>query len=174
MPAYEHIAAAIREVPDFPKKGILFYDITTPIKDPALFREIVDIFHQQYADKKIDKVVGIEARGFLFASALAYKLGAGLIPVRKPGKLPAETVEVSYDLEYGTDSVQMHRDALEAGENVLVIDDLLATGGTAAATCKLVREMGADIVGVAFVVELDFLSGREKLEGEDIFSIIHY
>ncbi|MFC1544830.1 adenine phosphoribosyltransferase [Gemmatimonadota bacterium] len=174
MPGYEHIAASIRDVPDFPKEGIMFKDITTLIKDPKLFREVLDIFQKQYVGLNIDKVVGIEARGYLFASALAYNLGVGLVPVRKPGKLPAETVEVSYELEYGTDRVQMHRDALEPAENVLVIDDLLATGGTAAATCKLVTGVGAKIAGVAFVVELDFLHGRSKLEGENVFSIVHF
>jgi len=174
MPGYDHIEAAIRKVPDFPKKGILFIDITTVIKVPALFSEVVDIIHRQFTGRKIEKVVGIEARGYLFASALAYKLNAGLIPVRKPGKLPAETVEVSYALEYGTDCVQMHLDALSPGENVLVVDDLLATGGTAAATCELVRGQGANIAGIAFVVELDFLHGRDKLKGENIFSILHY
>jgi adenine phosphoribosyltransferase len=174
MAGYEHIAAAIRDVPDFPKEGILFKDITTLIKDPDLYREVVDIFCQQYSGKGIDKVVGIEARGYLFASALAYKLDTGLIPVRKPGKLPAEIVEVSYELEYGTDSVQMHRDALSPGENVLIVDDLLATGGTAAATCELVSGQGANISGVAFVVELDFLNGRSRLDADKVFSVVHF
>lgn len=174
MSDYAHLAVAIRDVPDFPKKGILFKDVTTLIKEPALFREVIDIFHDRYANMGIDKVVGIEARGYLFASALAYRLDAGLIPVRKPGKLPAEIVEQSYKLEYGTDSVQMHRDAVQEGETVLIIDDLLATGGTCAATCALVSGQGAKIEGVAFVIELDFLKGRDKLSGYDIFSIIHF
>lgn len=174
MTQVDHLAKAIRDVPDFPKQGIIFKDITTLIKDPGLYREVIDIFHGQYAGKGIAKVAGVEARGYLFSSALAYRLGAGLIPVRKPGKLPAETVEVSYELEYGTDSVQMHKDAVGPGERVLVIDDLLATGGTAAATCELVAGQGAEVAGVAFVVELDFLKGREKLSGYDVFSILHF
>lgn len=174
MPNYDHLARAVREVPDYPKEGILFYDITTLINNGGLFREVADIFHQRYVSAGIDKVVGIEARGFLFAPMLSYSLNAGLVPVRKPGKLPAETVEISYDLEYGTDSVQMHKDAVKPGEKVLLVDDLLATGGTAAATCKLIEGQGAILVGVAFVIELDFLNGREKLPGQDVFSILHY
>ncbi len=174
MSSHDYLAKAIREIPDYPKEGILFYDITTLINDGKLFREVADIFHQRYVGKGIDKVVGIEARGFLFAPMLAYSLNAGLVPVRKPGKLPAEMVEISYDLEYGTDSVQMHKDALKPGEKVLLVDDLLATGGTAAATCKLIEQQGAIIAGVAFVIELDGLNGRQKLPGQDIFSILHY
>jgi adenine phosphoribosyltransferase len=174
MSGYKHIADAIRDVPDFPRKGILFKDLTTLIKDARLFAETVDILCEKYKVLKIDKVVGIEARGYLFASALAYKLGAGLIPVRKPGKLPAATVEVSYALEYGTDSVQIHLDAITPGESVLVVDDLLATGGTAAATIELVRKCGGKIAGVAFIVELDFLNGRDKLKDVDVFSIVHF
>ncbi len=174
MSDYDHLAKAIREVPDYPKEGILFYDITTLINNGELFNEVADILHQRYAGAGIDKVVGIEARGFLFAPVLAYSLKAGLVPVRKPGKLPAETVEISYDLEYGTDSVQMHKDAVAPDEKVLIVDDLLATGGTAAATCKLIEQQGAQVVGMAFVIELDFLNGREKLPGQDVFSIIHY
>jgi len=176
MHSYEHLAAAIRDVPDFPKKGILFKDITTLISKPDLFAEVVDIFYDQYKSRKIEKVVGIEARGYLFASPLAYRLNAGLIPIRKPGKLPAETVSVTYELEYGTDSVEMHMDAVVPGERVLLIDDLLATGGTAQATCRLLTQQGAELGGVAFLVELDFLHGREKLKelGVDIFSIVHF
>jgi adenine phosphoribosyltransferase len=174
MSDYEHLTRAIRDVPDFPKKGILFKDITTLIADPELYREVVDIFYDRYSSRRVDKVVGIEARGYLFASALAYQLEAGLVPVRKPGKLPAETVEVTYELEYGTDRVQMHADALKQGERVLVIDDLLATGGTAAATCELVSGQAAELVGAAFVIELDFLNGRNKLPDLDVFSIIHF
>jgi len=174
MAGYDHLAKAIRDVPDFPKKGILFKDITTLLKRPDLFAEVIDILTDKYREAGIDKVVGIEARGYLFASALAYRLRAGLVPVRKPGKLPAETVEVTYELEYGTDSVQMHRDAIAPGEKVLVLDDLLATGGTAEAACKLVGGQGAEIVGAAFVIELSFLAGRKRLEGIDIFSIITF
>ena len=174
MQSYEHLAAAIRDVPDFPQKGILFKDITTLISKPDLFAEVIDIFYDHYKNCKISKVVGIEARGYLFASPLAYRLNAGLVPVRKPGKLPAETVSVTYELEYGTDSVEMHKDAITPGERVLLIDDLLATGGTAQATCKLLRQQGAEMARVAFLVELDFLNGREKLKDVDVFSIVHF
>jgi adenine phosphoribosyltransferase len=174
MQSYEHLAAAIRDVPDFPKKGILFKDITTLIGKPDLFAEVIDIFYDHYKNCKIDKVVGIEARGYIFAAPLAYRLNAGLVPIRKPGKLPAETVSVTYELEYGTDSVEMHQDAIAPAEKVLLIDDLLATGGTAQATCKLLRQQGAELAGVAFLVELDFLNGREKLKDMDIFSIVHF
>ena len=176
MKNYEHLAAAIRDVPDFPKKGILFKDITTLIGQPDLFAEVIDVFYDDYKHGRIDKVVGIEARGYLFSSALAYRLNAGLIPIRKPGKLPAETVSVAYELEYGTDSVEMHKDAVTPGERVLLIDDLLATGGTAQATCRLLTQQGAELGGVAFLVELDFLNGREKLKDleVDVFSIVHF
>jgi adenine phosphoribosyltransferase len=174
MSRYQHLADIIRIVPDFPKKGIQFIDITTLIRKPSAFAEVIDILFERYRGENISRVVGIEARGFLFASALAYRLGAGLVPVRKPGKLPGKTVSVSYELEYGTDSVQMHEDAIENGDRVVVVDDLLATGGTAAAVCRLVRGQGASLAGAAFMVELDFLKGREKLPGIDIFSILHY
>ena len=174
MPNYEHLAGAIRDVPDFPKKGILFKDITTLIKKADLFAEVIDIFYQRYKDESVEKVAAIEARGYLFASALAYRLKAGLIPIRKPGKLPAETVSISYALEYGTDSVQMHKDALGPGDRVLLVDDLLATGGTAQATCKLIRDQGAELIGVAFLIELDFLKGRGRLKDVDIFTIVHF
>ena len=174
MPSYEHLSRAIRDVPDFPKPGILFKDITTLILNPELFQEVIDIFYERYSDKGVDKVIAIEARGYLFASALAYRLGAGLVPIRKPGKLPAETVSETYKLEYGTDSIEMHRDALNPGDKVLLVDDLLATGGTAEAACKLIRGRQAQIVEVAFLVELDFLGGRKRLTDVDIFSIVHY
>ena len=174
MPSYEHLSRAIRDVPDFPKPGILFKDITTLIRDPELFREVIDIFYERYRDKGVDTVVGIEARGYLFASALAYRLGVGLVPIRKPGKLPAETVSETYELEYGTDSIEMHQDALSPGNKVLLLDDLLATGGTAEAACRLIRGRQAQMVGVAFLVELDFLEGRKRLSDEHIFSIVHY
>jgi len=163
-----------REVPDWPKPGILFYDLTTLLKDKRGFHALIDKMCEHYANKKIDVVVGIEARGFIFAPALAYHLGAGFVPVRKPKKLPAKTARVTYDLEYGTDSLEIHEDAAGAGQRVLVCDDLLATGGTAAAAVKLVRGLGAEVVGTGFAVELTFLNGRSKLPGLDVFSLIQY
>jgi adenine phosphoribosyltransferase len=174
MQTYGHLARAIRDVPDFPRKGILFKDITTLIGRADLFREVVDILYDRYRDSRVDKVAGIEARGYLFASALAYRLGAGLVPIRKPGKLPAETVSETYELEYGTDRIEMHRDAVARGERVLVVDDLLATGGTAAAAARLVCGQGAELVGLAFVIELDFLKGRDRLKDIDVFSIVNF
>jgi adenine phosphoribosyltransferase len=164
----------IREVPDFPKKGILFYDITTLLKDKLGFARLIDALSEHYIGKEIDLVLGMEARGFIFGPALAYRLNAGFVPVRKPGKLPAETEKVSYDLEYGSNSLEMHKDAIERGQRVLIVDDLLATGGTAVATAKLASALGAQIAGLAFVVELDFLRGREKLAKHDVFSLLHY
>jgi len=164
----------IREVPDFPKKGILFYDITTLLKDKLGFARLIDALSEHYIGKEIDLVLGMEARGFIFGPALAYRLNAGFVPVRKPGKLPAETEKVSYDLEYGSNSLEMHKDAIERGQRVLIVDDLLATGGTAVATAKLASGLGAQIAGLAFVVELDFLRGREKLAIYDVFSLLHY
>ena len=164
----------IREVPDFPKPGILFYDITTLLKDPGGLRSVIDGLATHYRDAQVDLVLGIEARGFIFAPALAYGLHAGFVPIRKPKKLPAECVRVSYDLEYGTDTLEMHSDAIIAGQRVLIVDDLLATGGTAAAAARMVREAGGIVVGLAFVVELTFLNGRQKLNGSDIFSLIQY
>ena len=164
----------IREVPDWPKPGILFYDLTTLLKDKRGFRALIDKLCEHYANKKIDVVAGIEARGFIFAPALAYHLGAGFVPVRKPKKLPAKTARVTYDLEYGTDSLEIHEDAAGAGQRVLICDDLLATGGTAAAAVKLVRGLGAEVVGTGFAVELTFLNGRSKLTGLDVFSLIQY
>jgi adenine phosphoribosyltransferase len=164
----------IREVPDFPKKGILFYDITTLLKDKLGFARLIDALSEHYIGKEIDLVLGMEARGFIFGPALAYRLNAGFVPVRKPGKLPAETEKVSYDLEYGSNSLEVHKDAIKKGERVLIVDDLLATGGTAVATAKLASGLGAQIAGLAFVVELDFLRGREKLAKYDVFSLLHY
>ncbi len=164
----------IREVPDFPKKGILFYDITTLLKDKAGLARLIDAFAEHYTGQKIDLVLGMEARGFIFAPALAYRLKAGFVPVRKPGKLPAETVRISYDLEYGSNTLEVHKDAIGKGQRVLIVDDLLATGGTAAATTELAGGLGAEIAGLAFVVELDFLKGREKLAKYDVFSLLHY
>ncbi len=164
----------IREVPDFPKKGILFYDITTLLKDKAGLARLIDAFAEHYAGHKIDLVLGMEARGFIFAPVLAYRLKAGFVPVRKPGKLPADTVKVSYDLEYGSNTLEVHKDAIGKGQRVLIVDDLLATGGTAAATAQLATDLGAEIAGLAFLVELDFLKGREKLAKYDVFSLLHY
>ena len=164
----------IREVPDFPKKGILFYDITTLLKDKVGFATLVDRLSEQYVDQKVDLVLGMEARGFIFAPALAYRLNAGFVPVRKVGKLPAETVKFDYALEYGTNSLEMHKDAIQKGQKVLIVDDLLATGGTAEATAKLASSLGAEIAGLGFVVELDFLKGRDRLKGYNVMSLLHY
>jgi adenine phosphoribosyltransferase len=164
----------IREVPDFPKPGILFYDITTLLKDAQGFRQIFDELTSKYRNQGISKIVGIESRGFIFGSPLAYHLGTGFVPVRKPGKLPADTFEVKYNLEYGSTSLAIHRDAIQIGERVLIVDDLLATGGTAAATVHLIRQLGGEIVSLAFLVELQFLKGREKLNGCDVYSMIQY
>ena len=164
----------IREVPDFPKPGILFYDITTLLKDPKAFSAIADELTAYYQGKRISKVVGIESRGFIYAGVLAQRLKAGFIPVRKPGKLPADCFEVKYSLEYGANSLAIHRDAVSMGERVLIVDDLLATGGTAAATVSLVRQLGGEIVGLDFLVELKGLKGREKLAGYPVHSMILY
>jgi len=164
----------IREVPDYPKPGILFYDVTTLLKDKNGFHLLIDRLCGHYANHHIDIVAGIEARGFIFAPALAYRLGAGFVPVRKPKKLPAKTASVTYALEYGTDTLEIHEDAVQKGQRVLVCDDLLATGGTAAATVQLVRNLGGNVDGAAFAVELSFLSGRSKLPGLDVFSLIQY
>ncbi len=164
----------IREVPDYPKPGILFYDITTLLKDKLGFRTLIDRLCAHYAGHKIDLVVGIEARGFILAPALAYSLNAGFVPVRKPNKLPAKAKRVSYGLEYGSDTLEIHEDAVQKGQNVLLCDDLLATGGTAAAATQLIRLLGGHVVGAAFAIELNFLHGREKLSGMDVFSLIQY
>jgi adenine phosphoribosyltransferase len=170
----EPLKALIRTVPDFPKPGILFYDITTLLKDPVGFAELIDAFAAHYIGKDIDVVLGTEARGFIFAPAISYRLNAGFVPVRKPNKLPAATVKVSYDLEYGSDSLEIHTDAITPGQRVLLVDDLLATGGTMAATVKLVEQLGGIVAGIAFAIELDFLKGRAKLPGYDVFSLLHY
>lgn len=164
----------IREVPDFPKPGILFYDITTLLKEPTCLRAIIDELVKKYQDVGITKVVGIESRGFILGSPLAYHLNAGFVPVRKPGKLPADVFEVNYNLEYGSNSLSIHRDAIQEGELVLILDDLLATGGTAAATAQLVRQIGGKIAGIGFLVELLGLEGRKKLDGHAIHSLISY
>ncbi|HXM19812.1 MAG TPA: adenine phosphoribosyltransferase [Terriglobales bacterium] len=170
----EPLKKMIREVPDFPKKGILFYDITTLLKDKLGFATLIDALSEHYLDKNIDLVLGMEARGFIFAPALAYRLNAGFVPVRKPGKLPAATVKYDYALEYGTNTLEIHQDAIQKGQRVIIVDDLLATGGTAEATTKLAASLGAKVVGLGFVVELDFLKGRAKLPEYDVFSLLHY
>ena len=170
----EPLKKLIREVPDFPKKGILFYDITTLLKDKLGFATLVDALSEHYLAKDIDLVLGMEARGFIFGPAVAYRLNAGFVPVRKPGKLPAATQRIEYDLEYGSNVLEVHKDAIVKGQRVIIVDDLLATGGTAAATVQLAKSLGADIVGLGFVVELDFLKGREKLKECDVFSLLHY
>ena len=170
----ENLKDSIRSIPDFPKKGILFRDITTLLKDARKFRDAVEIIAAKYQEKKIDKVVAVEARGFIFGGALAYKLGAGFIPIRKKGKLPAEVHEVTYQLEYGEDTLQVHRDAICPQDKVLIVDDLLATGGTAKATCRLIEESGAEIIGIEFLIELTDLRGREKLKGYPIDSVITF
>jgi adenine phosphoribosyltransferase len=164
----------IREVPDWPKPGILFYDITTLLKDEQGLHALIDNLYEHYHDRPVDLVAGIEARGFIFGPALAYRLGAGFVPVRKPNKLPAKTVKETYQLEYGTDSLEVHADAIQKGQRVLVCDDLLATGGTAAATVRLVQKLGGEVLGCAFVVELNFLHGREKLQNVDVHSLLQY
>jgi adenine phosphoribosyltransferase len=170
----EHLKTLIREVPDFPKKGILFYDITTLLKDKLGLALLIDSLAEHYLAKNIDLVLGMEARGFIFGPAVAYRLNAGFVPVRKPGKLPAATSKYDYALEYGTNTLEIHRDAIRRGERVIIVDDLLATGGTAQATAKLAESLGAEIVGLGFVVELDFLKPREKLSSYEVFSLLHY
>jgi adenine phosphoribosyltransferase len=170
----DNLKSLIREVPDFPKPGINFYDITTLLKHPEGLRLTVDALSAQFTGTKVDAVLGIEARGFIFAPALAYHLGAGFVPVRKPRKLPAECARISYDLEYGQDTLEIHRDAVGNGDKVIIADDLLATGGTARAVCEVVEQLGGKVVGLTFVVELEFLSGRQKLDGYDVRSLIKY
>lgn len=170
------IKEKIRAVEDFPKKGILFRDITTALREPDVMRKMVDCLYEHYKDKKIDYIAGMESRGFIVGMPLAYKLNVGFIPVRKPGKLPAPTYKESYDLEYGTDTIEMHKDAIEEGKNVLIVDDLLATGGTAGAACRLMKQAKANIIGAAFWIELNGLGGREKLEQKNIevYSMLQY
>lgn len=168
------LKALIREVQDFPKPGINFYDITTLLKDPMGLKRTLDALKERYKGASIDTVVGIEARGFFFAPAVAYSLGAGFVPVRKPGKLPSRTITKEYALEYGTDRLQIHEDAIRPGQRVLIVDDVLATGGTARAVADLVGDLGGTLAGLSFVIELDFLNGRQRLEGLDIFSLLHY
>lgn len=171
----ELVKAIIRDIPDFPKPGIIFKDITTAIKDPEAFRRIINFLTEAYKDAGIDYIAAIESRGFIFGAPLAYNLGAGLVIIRKPGKLPAKVEQVSYELEYGTDTVEIHSDAIEPGKKVLLIDDLLATGGTAGAACELIKKIGGDPVGIAFVVELAFLNGRNKLPKDiKVTSMVEY
>ena len=164
----------IRDIPDFPKKGIIFKDITTLLKDADAFRWVIDGLAAEFSGGEIDMVVAIESRGFILGGAVAHRLGLGFVPVRKLGKLPAETIQASYDLEYGSNTVEMHRDAIKPGQRVLVVDDLLATGGTVEATVRLIEDLGGEIAGVAFLIELDFLHGRDKLSGYRVVSLVHY
>jgi adenine phosphoribosyltransferase len=168
------LKSLIREIPDYPKPGILFYDLTTLLQDGKGFHALVEQLCDHYSGQKVDIVAGIEARGFIFAPALAFRLGAGFVPVRKPKKLPWKTASVTYQLEYGSDQLEIHQDAVKKGQRVLLCDDLLATGGTAAAAIELVRQSGGEIVGAAFAVELNFLQGRKKLPGVDVFSLLKY
>jgi adenine phosphoribosyltransferase len=170
----QDLRAKIREIPDFPKPGILFYDITTMLKDAAAYKEAIDLMIEPYRDKGIDLVVGMESRGFIFSGPIAYQLGAGFIPVRKLGKLPAETVSVEYALEYGSNTLEIHRDAILPGQRVLIVDDLLATGGTVRGTIELVERLQGQIVGLAFLVELLFLKGKDRLQGYTTTSVIQY
>jgi adenine phosphoribosyltransferase len=170
----EALKALVRTVPDFPKPGILFYDITTLLKDKTGFAQLIDALAAHYIEQRIDLVLGIEARGFIFGPALAYRLNAGFVPVRKPRKLPAPVARVTYDLEYGTDTLEIHKDAIQPGQRVVLVDDLLATGGTMEATVKLVKQLGGEIAGLGFALELDFLRGRDRFDEHDVFSLLHY
>lgn len=170
----DELKKLIRHIPDYPKPGILFYDITTLIKDRAGFARTIDFMTSPYLDQNIDLVLGMEARGFIFGPAMAYRLNAGFIPVRKPKKLPGATISYTYQLEYGTDTLEIHRDAIQPGQRVLIVDDLLATGGTAEAAAKLAEQVGAKICGLCFAVELDGLNGRKRLAPYEVFSLLHY
>jgi len=170
----DHLKARIRHVPDFPKAGVLFYDVTTLLQDPAGLRAAVDSLAAPFKDDGIDLVVGIESRGFIFGAVVADRLGAGLSPVRKPGKLPASTLKATYALEYGTDTLEIHADAVRRGQRVLIVDDLLATGGTARATCDLVKQLGGEVHALAFLIELEGLNGRDKLRGERLHTVLKY
>lgn len=164
----------IRDIPDFPKEGVIFKDITPLLKNPAAFKYAIDAIANHYAEEMVDLVLGAEARGFIIGGALAYRLNAGFIPARKPGKLPHNVTSAEYALEYGMDSLEMHQDAINQGDKILVVDDVLATGGTASAKVELVKKLGGEVVGIAFLIELTFLNGRHKLEGHDVFSLIQY
>jgi len=173
-PQIAALKSLVRTVPDFPKPGILFYDITTLLKDPAGNAQLIDALAEHYLAEDVDLVLGVEARGFIFGPALAYRLNAGFVPVRKPRKLPAPVARVTYDLEYGSDALEIHLDAIEPGQRVLIVDDLLATGGTMEATIQLVKQLGGEIAGLAFAIELDFLRGRDRFPEHDVFSLLHY
>ena len=164
----------IRSVPDFPKAGILFYDITTLLRDPDGFKVTIDLLSTPYVGQGIDLVIGIESRGFILGGAVAQRIGAGFVPIRKPGKLPAKAIKETYDLEYGTDALEIHEDAIEKGQRVLIVDDVLATGGTAAAASQLVKTLGGELHGLAFLIELLFLNGSAKLEGQSVYSVLKY
>ena len=170
----DNLKKLIRGVPDFPKPGILFYDITTLLKDKIGFATLIDELSHRYLGRQVDLIAGIEARGFIFGPALAYRLNAGFVPIRKPKKLPAEVARMTYDLEYGQDTLEVHKDAIQPGQKVIIVDDLLATGGTANATAKLVESLGGKVESLAFIVELDFLNGRNKLGNYDVVSLLHY
>jgi adenine phosphoribosyltransferase len=174
MKTVQALKGRIRQVPDFPKAGILFYDITTLLRDPAGFKLVVDSLAAPFLEKSVQLVVGIESRGFILGAAVADRLGAGFAPIRKPGKLPAATLKETFQLEYGSDTLELHQDAIERGQRVLIVDDVLATGGTAAAAASLVRRLDGDLVGMAFLIELLFLNGRSKIPGEQVFSILTY
>jgi adenine phosphoribosyltransferase len=170
----DSLKAKIRHVPDFPKAGILFYDITTLLNDAQGFRDMIGALAAPYRDKSVEQVVGIESRGFILGAAVANELGAGFVPIRKPGKLPSKCHREDYALEYGTDGLEIHEDAVQKGQRVLIVDDVLATGGTAKAAAGLVRLIGGDLLGMSFLIELNFLKGRDKLTGEDVFSVLQY
>jgi len=170
----QELKKKIRTVPNWPIKGVMFRDITTLLQDGKSFKRSVDILYDRYKGKKIDKIVGIDARGFIFGAALAYLLGVGFVPVRKPGKLPSKTIKVEYEKEYGKDAMEMHEDAIKKGEKVLVIDDLIATGGTAAAACQLVQKLGGEVVEVAFLIDLPDLGGKEKLKDFKVFTMMEF
>ena len=170
-----NVKSKIRSVNDFPKKGIIFRDITTALKEPEVLKEMIDYLCDQFKDVKIDYIAGIESRGFIFGMPMAYKLNAGFVPIRKPNKLPAETLSQEYSLEYGTDKIEIHTDAIKEGDNVLIVDDLLATGGTAEAACKLINKTGGNLVGIAFLIELEDLKGRDKFDKDlKIVSMLKY
>lgn len=172
----EYVREHVREVPDFPKKGILFLDVTTIVKDAKAFNKCIDFLYEKFKDEKIDYIAGIESRGFIFGAPLACRLNAGFVTIRKPNKLPADTIKETYSLEYGTDTIEMHSDAVKAGDRVVVIDDLLATGGTAAAACNLIKKAGAEVAAAAFIIELTPLKGKEKIEakGYNVISMLEY
>ena len=174
MNELEYVRSTVRQVPDFPKPGILFLDITTATKDAKSMKLMIDFLYEKFKDERIDYIAGIESRGFIFGAPLACRLGAGFVPIRKPNKLPADTIKESYSLEYGTDTIEMHADAVNAGDRVLVIDDLLATGGTVQAAIKLIEQLGGEVVGLSFLIELDDLNGKEKLKGYKVNSLLHY